>query len=140
MEGTHESGCWLRLFCPSQSHFLDPPLLNFIIIMTLENRDIFDCGYKFSIDNKGSSNDPCEEDFRGKSAFSEPETQAFRDMFEKYPKIISAMNFHTYGDLWIIPFNYDGNRSYSSLKEKNLMLYNAYLEFEKTAFHPKGSK
>ena len=30
--------------------------------------------YKFGLNNNGSSADPCEEDYRGKSAFSEPET------------------------------------------------------------------
>ena len=96
--------------------------------------------YKFGLNNNGSSADPCEEDYRGKSAFSEPETQAFRDMFEKYPKIVSAMNFHSYGDLWIRPFNYNRSKTNSILKDQNIMLFNAYLEFEKTAFHPKGAK
>lgn len=51
--------------------------------------------------------DPCEETYKGESAFSEPETQAVRSLVEKYSGLISsAMNFHSYGDLWLRPFNY----------------------------------
>ena len=48
----------------------------------------------------------CEETFRGEVAFSEPETQAVRALVQKFPEIVSAMNFHTYGNMWIHPFNY----------------------------------
>lgn len=36
-------------------------------------------GYKFGIDNEGSSPLPCAMDYRGKHPFSEPETQAVRN-------------------------------------------------------------
>lgn len=40
-------------------------------------------GYKFgSTYDKGSSSDPCGEDYRGPYAFSEPETQAIRNLVE----------------------------------------------------------
>ena len=39
-------------------------------------------GYKWGLDNEGSSDDPCDEGYRGKAPFSEPETQAIRDWFE----------------------------------------------------------
>lgn len=32
--------------------------------------------FKFALDERGSSGDPCQEDYRGEYAFSEPETQA----------------------------------------------------------------
>ena len=51
--------------------------------------------------------DPCSETFRGQTAFSEPETQAVRSFVEKHTGMISsAMNFHSYGNMWLRPFNY----------------------------------
>lgn len=74
--------------------------------------------YKWGYDNNGSSDDACQEDYRGPSAFSEPETQAIKKMIESLePKIVSAMNFHCYGNLWIHPFNYINDRSNKPLKQ-----------------------
>ena len=42
-------------------------------------------GYKFAHDNRGSSGVPCGEDYRGPSGFSEPETQAMKNLIESYP-------------------------------------------------------
>jgi len=39
--------------------------------------------YKFAFDNEGSSNNPCQEDYRGPYPFSEPETQAIKNFVEK---------------------------------------------------------
>ena len=97
-------------------------------------------GYKFGLDNEGSSNDPCDEAYRGKKAFSEPEARAIRDLTYKYPRIRSAMNFHAYGDLWIRPFNYLKNKHSKIMKMKHKRLYGAYREFERTVYHPKGAK
>lgn len=64
-------------------------------------------GYKFGLDAQGSSNDPCQEDYRGPRAFSEPETQAVRDyVLANKNKIVSSINIHTYGNTWIFPYNY----------------------------------
>lgn len=62
-------------------------------------------GYHFGEDAEDL--DPCAETFRGPTAFSEPETSAIRDLVEKQGGLISsAMNFHSYGNIWIHPFNY----------------------------------
>ena len=61
-------------------------------------------GYHYADSTQGT--DECDEIFRGPHAFSEPETQAIKSLFDKYPTIVSAMNFHSYGDMWVIPFNY----------------------------------
>jgi hypothetical protein len=61
-------------------------------------------GYHYGQDDFDSS--PCSETYRGPSAFSEPETQAVRGLVQRETRISSAMNFHSYGNLWIHPFNY----------------------------------
>jgi len=63
-------------------------------------------GYKFAYDDKGSSNLPCETDYRGEKAFSESETQAVKHLVEMLPDLTSAMNFHACGNLLVTPFNY----------------------------------
>lgn len=40
--------------------------------------------YKFAMNNIGSSQEPCEEIYRGEKALSEPETQAFAAFIEKH--------------------------------------------------------
>jgi len=62
--------------------------------------------YGFHYGESLKDTNPCAETFRGKTAFSEPETQAVRNLVNRYPNIVSAMNFHSYGNMWIHPFNY----------------------------------
>lgn len=50
--------------------------------------------YKFGFDNKGSSDKPCAEDYRGPEAFSESETAAIRNFLLKYKNIRLAVNYH----------------------------------------------
>lgn len=56
--------------------------------------------------------DQCGESFRGETAFSEPEVLAVKNLCEKYPNIVAAMNFHSYGNMWIHPFNYVSKVNY----------------------------
>ena len=73
--------------------------------------------YKFAYDDIGSSDIACQEDYRGPKPFSEPETKAIKKLVESLePKIVSAMNFHCYGNLWIHPFNYIQDKSNKPLK------------------------
>ncbi len=75
--------------------------------------------FKFGINNVGSSSDVCSEDYRGKHAFSEPETTAIKDFVEQKKDLISmAFNFHAYGNLLIYPFNYDPSPSNNELYKK----------------------
>lgn len=63
--------------------------------------------YGFHFGESVDDLDPCSETYRGPSAFSEPETQAIRKLIEEENGMISsAMNFHSYGNIWIHPFNY----------------------------------
>jgi hypothetical protein len=62
--------------------------------------------YGFHYGEDVGDNDECGETFRGRNAFSEPETQAIRDFLKGEDRLVSAMNFHSYGNMWIHPFNY----------------------------------
>lgn len=62
-------------------------------------------GYYFAYDNEGSSNNPCNECYRGASAFSEKETQAIKHVINNF-NVKMAMNLHCFGNLWVIPYSY----------------------------------
>lgn len=62
-------------------------------------------GYMWGYDNQGSSPNPPDEDYRGPSAFSEPETQAIRDLSDAY-EFEYAMNYHAHADVVIVPWGY----------------------------------
>jgi len=58
--------------------------------------------------------DECSECYRGKEAFSEPETRAIRDFLTANKNEIKFVyNFHSYGNLWTIPFNGKKNNDIS---------------------------
>jgi len=59
--------------------------------------------YKWGVDNLGSSSNPASEVYRGTAPFSEPETQAVRDLFMK--KNFQAMiSFHSYNQVILYPW------------------------------------
>jgi carboxypeptidase T len=102
--------------------------------------------FKWALDDKGSSSDPCDSSYRGSGPFSEPETQAMRNWmlgnklssensgstYTGYKGLkgglncVSAMNFHSYGDLWIEPYNYINDKTDKELERKNHILFEAY--------------
>jgi len=59
----------------------------------------------WALDNQGSSGNPNSDVYRGPSAFSEPETQAIRDLCESHAFRI-ALNYHAHGNLFIYPWGY----------------------------------
>lgn len=62
-------------------------------------------GYKWGIDNAGSSLNPASEVYRGTAAFSEPETRAVRDLF--LSKDFQAMiSFHSFSQVILYPWGY----------------------------------
>lgn len=85
--------------------------------------------FKFALDESGSSSDPCSEDFRGRSPFSEPETKAIKNFVESHPNIVSGVNIHSYGNDWIYPFNYVHDGSNSLLKRTKRLYFDFYNEF-----------
>ena len=66
--------------------------------------------YMWGYDNSGSSPDGCSETYRGTSPFSEPETETVKNFVEAHDFKI-ALNYHSYGNLFIHPYGYDPNLS-----------------------------
>lgn len=95
---------------------------------------------KFAHDDIGSSNNQCEEDYRGAHAFSEPETQAIKSIIEITDgRVISAMNFHCYGNLWIHPFNYENHKENWTLQSQH-PFYEIYSHLRQNQPFPTNAK
>jgi murein tripeptide amidase MpaA len=62
-------------------------------------------GYQWGYNDWGSSPYEWAEDYRGTAPFSEPETQAIRDLAESHEYTI-ALSYHSYGDLFLFPWCY----------------------------------
>ncbi|MCC6970901.1 MAG: hypothetical protein IT434_11850 [Phycisphaerales bacterium] len=61
-------------------------------------------GYQWG--GEGASTSPSDETYRGASAFSEPETQAMRDMVLANTRLRAAIDFHSYSQLILSPWSY----------------------------------
>ena len=87
-------------------------------------------GYKWGYDNYGSSPDPWSETYRGPSAFSEFETQDFRE-FCVDKKFKFAYNYHTYANETLYPWCYVTEVTPDSLTEyaftEHMMAENGYV-------------
>jgi len=71
-------------------------------------------GFKWGVDDVGSSGVPANGTYRGVTPFSEPELQAVRD-FCRRRNFRVAINYHTSGNLFIYPFGYQNLESADSL-------------------------
>ncbi|HET9325750.1 MAG TPA: M14 family zinc carboxypeptidase [Candidatus Eisenbacteria bacterium] len=72
-------------------------------------------GFQWAFNDTGSSPVASDETYRGPSAFSEPESQAQRDIVIALgPRC--GMSFHTYGDLMIHPWGYTPQATPDSLR------------------------
>ncbi|HIF27880.1 MAG TPA: hypothetical protein EYQ40_05020, partial [Candidatus Marinimicrobia bacterium] len=80
--------------------------------------------YMWGYDNSGSSPDGCSETYRGTAPFSELETQAVQNFVEAHDFKI-ALNYHSYGNLFIRPFGYDPDLS---LPEEDFEIFIEYGE------------
>lgn len=67
-------------------------------------------GYKWGLDNTGSSPFPQDDTYRGPSAFSEHETQALRDFCNSHTFRL-ALNYHTYSNLLLYPWGWTSQPS-----------------------------
>ncbi|KAF9953945.1 hypothetical protein BGZ72_005050 [Mortierella alpina] len=52
----------------------------------------------------GSSDDPCEEDYRGPFAFSTPEARNVGKYLKETPNVVCYIDFHAYSQLWLTPY------------------------------------
>ena len=83
----------------------------------------------------------CREEYMGKYPFSEPEILNIKNFIDTHPDIKIAFNYHTWGNLYITPFNYlTKDESEELLKKNYSLLYTVYKEFEKEATFPKNFK
>jgi len=64
-------------------------------------------GYQWGVDDFGSSPDSYSDIYRGTEPFSEPETKSIRNFCRKNNFRI-ALNYHTFGNLLLHPWGYDG--------------------------------
>ncbi len=61
--------------------------------------------YGYHWGGRGASTAECDETYRGRGPFSEPETQALRDLFKELAPSL-AISLHSYSDLVLYPFGY----------------------------------
>ena len=79
-------------------------------------------GYKYAYDSVGSSSRGCSEEYRGTSAFSEPETQAIRAVVTKHkPKAV--LHWHGWGNDIAFPYSYDWR---APMSNEDLGLYQEF--------------
>ncbi|OQX83552.1 hypothetical protein B6D60_10330 [candidate division KSB1 bacterium 4484_87] len=62
-------------------------------------------GYQWGYDNSGSSPTPSSNTYRGTAPFSEPETEALRQLCISHRFVVSLM-YHSYGRMWLLPWGY----------------------------------
>ena len=93
--------------------------------------------YPYIKSSKKLKNDPCREEFMGEYPFSEPEIMNIKLFIDTHPDIKIAFNYHTWGNLYITPFNYLDKQSSDNLLKNNFTKwYYMYKEFEKEANLP----
>jgi hypothetical protein len=80
---------------------------------------------------------PCGQEYMGEYPFSEPETRNIKNFIDTHPDIKIVYNYHTYGNLYITPFNYLTKNSSETLFKKNYsFFYSVYQDFKKEANFP----
>ena len=95
--------------------------------------------YYFGRDNEGSSNSPCQEDYRGEFPFSEPETKAMKNFVDLHPDIKIVYNYHTWGNLIITAFNcLSFKDSENLIRTKYPIHYQMYEDFKNECEYPKN--
>ncbi|MCF8243065.1 MAG: immune inhibitor A [Melioribacteraceae bacterium] len=86
-------------------------------------------GYQWGYDNSGSSGTPSDETYRGEAPFSEPENQVIRE-FINTKNFKTALNYHTFSNLLIIPWGYITQETPDSLVfrdfGRDMSAYNGY--------------
>ncbi|GJJ74929.1 hypothetical protein EMPS_07287 [Entomortierella parvispora] len=65
-------------------------------------------GFKWN--QGGSSTNPCADDYMGPSAFSSPEATNIGNYLKNTPNVVSYIDFHSYSQLWMVPYGYTGTR------------------------------
>jgi hypothetical protein len=95
--------------------------------------------FQFGSDNTGSSVDPCMEDYRGTAPFTESEVVGIKNFVERHVNIKVAFNYHAWGNLFIMPFNYLTEDT-PVLAKNYTAQFKIYDEFIREAGLPKGNR
>lgn len=66
--------------------------------------------FPFAWGTTGTSNNTCAEDYHGTAPLSAPESRAVFDYIKSLPRVISFLDFHSYGQVWETPY---GDKDYS---------------------------
>jgi carboxypeptidase T len=62
-------------------------------------------GFKWGVDNSGSSGNPASDVYRGPAAFSEPETRAVRDLYLR-KNFQAVVSYHSFSQVILYPWGY----------------------------------
>lgn len=84
--------------------------------------------------------DPCGDETRGSGPFSEPEIMAVKNLTLSHPNIVSAINFHCWGNLWIHPYNYMRPLEQGGMQIDQPDLWKLYQNFHKMVTLAPGTK
>jgi len=79
-------------------------------------------GYQWGYNNIGSQPIGSSPWYRGTAAFSEPESQAMKTFIEAHDFLLD-MNWHSYGNFLIYPWNYESLLTYDSTLFKEFSRY-----------------
>ncbi len=79
-------------------------------------------GFQWGYDDIGSGRQQSDNDYRGTAPFSEPETQAMRDLCQR-KKPACALNYHAFANDLIYPWGYSDLPTQDSLFYKRLAEY-----------------
>ena len=79
-------------------------------------------GYRYAYDSVGSSAKGCAEEYRGSSAFSEPETQAIRSIVAAFSPA-TILHWHGWGNDIAFPYSYDWR---APMPDSELAMYQEY--------------
>lgn len=67
--------------------------------------------YDLAFGGPGASPEPEAGNYHGEAAFSEPESQAIRDLMGDFPNLISHVDLHSFGQLILHPWGYTSESS-----------------------------
>ena len=80
----------------------------------------------------------CTEVFKGPHPFSEPETQNMKRLIDREKNHLTlVLNFHTYGNLWVRPFNFSKHESLNFFQmDSHLLRFYEQMETKITSVCP----
>lgn len=106
-------------------------------IVNYQGNGYQDDGISGKHDAKEAYKNPCNTNFAGPSAFSEPETQGFRDFLtSKKDELAFVINIHSNGNAFIYPFN---GRQKNDIEERRPGIMQIFTQISNEAPFPMGT-